>query len=151
MRFLLWKSQMSFRELKQKVVKRKQNSSIFSSEISLSFWLFWRFLLIHSIGPIEVAYTAGGSPRFHKPHCLIIGICYSRTQRIRFVGFAFYDYLFTLFLFLFFTGIYLAGGSWLDTIVFGLVFYFVLQFIGYTRATQLFSDIKSYWGFDYHW
>lgn len=147
MRFLLWESQMSFRELKQKVVERKQNSNIFSSEISLSFWLFGRFLLIHSIGPTEVSHGKTGIPRYNKPCSLLIGLCFSRSQRMRFMGLAFYDYPFNLFVIVFFTAIVLTSGSFL-AVVFGLFFYLFLQFIGYARAKQLCSDIRLYLGFD---
>ena len=147
MRFLFWKSQMSFREFKQKVTERKQNEKDTSSEISLSFFHIWRLFLIHSIGPTEVSHGKTGVPRYSKPRSLLIGLCFSRTQRIRFIGLASYDYLFNLFLILFFTAVFLSSRSFL-AVVFGAVFYLFLQLINYARAKQLCSDIRLYLGFD---
>ena len=85
MYFLFWKSNSSFHEIKDELARKP-----FSDKPGHTWKhrLFWRFLVIHYLGPV-VEFERG----YNMPHNLIVGLCVTSRRHTRFIGIGFYEYL----------------------------------------------------------
>lgn len=143
-----WKSQLPFREIKEKVADRKKAASE-KAENKWNYLRFWRFLLIHYLGPVVVEEESHGLPILCMHHSLMIGFCFSRAGKTRMLGLAFYDYVWeAIMLTILFLGPLLIKGSLVEAILYSLPFILVWGFIDYGETKRLLYYDRVFLGFD---
>ena len=143
-----WKSQLPFREIKEKVAERKKAAPE-NAENKWNYLRFWRFLVIHYLGPVVIEEESHGLPMLAMHHCLMIGFCFSRSGKTRMLGFSFFDYIFeALFFTITFLGPLLINGSWIQAILTSLPFMVLYSFITRRETKILLHYDRLFLGFD---
>lgn len=142
-----WKSQLPFREVKEKVTEAKK-AAIEKREHKWEFLLLWRFLLIHYLGPVVIEETSKGW-HYNYHHCLVVGLCVSRAGKTKYLGLCFYDYIACLgIMVVAFFPLYEGLGSLAAGTVFALSIMVLIELMGTEQRTQLLFGVRIWLGFD---
>ena len=82
-------------------------------------------------------------------HMLVLGFCFSRAGKTKYVGLRLYDYVeYLIFPPGFFFSIYYGSGSWLISGLVALTIACMLEFMSREPAKELLLGIKLYLGFE---
>lgn len=147
MRVVSWKSHLTHRQFKENVATVRKTG--LESTNGWKFRLFGPFFLLHYSGSVEEVETSTGGTAYNIPHLLLVGLCLFSSNSTRFIGLAFFHYLFIVsFIFIPFITTLFLEKSFLAAFIPWFTFYILVSFVINGAVKPILSNIKTFFCFD---